>query len=340
MSLQVISAEQPTAFELLDKYAETQDKLKSFILKYDDEGSADIKHNLVPGFENRTLVKGGYFGKLRSDGSSHYFSQKLWGDQPPEKPDRKSAELDPRSLSFLWDGVNMYQYMRSNASPEQDLLFLHPQGQPEARGDGIISTCRSSVLFGYFRDTFARTLDDYKRIDAELRQAGTISVQDQMKDVNGSKCWFITARTKTSKYKIWIDPEHGYNIAKAEIFRKWGGSDLHRPGEISLFTYLRNVQFKMVDGVWVAVEADYGYKWKLIKHGYSNADHHHKITEFILNPDHKALGSFKPSYIRNGTTTHIIGIKGITYRWKDGCVVDKSGKVIMDCRLKEPVKKD
>ncbi len=340
LPLQVAAGEHPTAFELLDKFAETQDKLKSFILKYEDEYSGRSKISFMPGREKPRILNGGYVGEVRSDGHKHYNREKGWGKVRPDLPQSKElVESDPRYLSHLWDGENQYQYMRSNKRAENDILFLVLKGHKRARGDWIIETQRSRGLFGYFEDTFAKAPDDFERIDVELRQAHSISVQQQMEQVSGSKCYVINAKTKNGRHKIWIDPEHSHNIAKAEIFRKWQGPDIHKPEEISLFTYLRNVRFKMVDDVWVTVEADYGSNWKLIKQGYLKEDHHHKIIDFILNPDHAALGSFGLDYIRNGTGVSIIGIKGTQYTWQDGKVVDKKGRAVFDSKSKKSLKK-
>ena len=340
LCLQVVAAEHPTATELLEKYAQTQDKLKSSILKYEDEYSGRSKMSFLPGWERPRILKGGYIGEVRSDGQRHYNREKIWENARPDLPQSNElAESDPRYLSHLWDGENQYQYLRSNVEAENDRLFLTPKGHERAQGDWIIETQRSKALFGFFEDTFAKAPNNFKRIDVELQKARAISVQDQMDDVNGSKCWVITARTKTSKYKIWIDPSHGYNIVRVEISRQWQDSDIHRPEEISLFTYLKNVRFKVVDDVWVPVEADYGADWKYIKQGYLQYDHHHKITDFLLNPDHAALDSFSLGYIRNGTKTNIIGVKGIEYTWQDGQLIDDEGNVIMDCRPKKSTKK-
>jgi hypothetical protein len=48
-----------------------------------------------------------------------------------------------------------------------------------------------------------------------------------------------------------------------------------------------------------------------------------------LNPDHDAPGSFLPDDIRNGAKVYIRGIKGVTYTWQDGKVVDRQGQVVL-----------
>jgi len=309
--LQLATAEVPTASALLERFAASQEKRRSFRLKYEDQYHGKSKLSFKGQAEK--VLSGGYIGELRSDGRRHYSCEKSWErNRPHMSQSKEAAKADPRYRSFLWDGTNKYQYLRSNAGPEWDKLFLMPKGHADARGDDMIAPHRSRVLFGFFEDTQAKAPYGYQRIDEQLRQAGSISVQQKMQDVGGSKCYVISARTKDSRYEIWIDPEHGYNIAKAEIFRGGEGVKFGKPEEISLSTYLKNVRFEKIDAAWVPMEADCGFHWKLIYESYLKEDHHHKITELTLAPSHEALRSFEPSYIRNGTTTYLIGRKGST----------------------------
>jgi hypothetical protein len=325
----------PTAFELLDRYAETQGKLKSFILRYEDQYQADNKISFIPGREKRRLRKGGYIGELRSDGKRHYLLQKNWEESRQHLPTSKtSAVSDPRFVSNLWDGEQRYQYLRSNVHATNDKLFLNLKGHENARGDDIITTSRSRVLFGIFEDTYNLAPYGYNRVDSELKNANRVSVRSKMEDVGGSKCYIIEAQTKYSTYKLWIDPEHGYHISKAEINRGGPGIEWGKHEEIGLFTYLKNVRFKQVNDVWIPIEADYGFDRKLIKSGFEKEDHHHKITKFTLDPDHDAMRSFTPDEIRNGTGVLVIGTKGVSYSWQDGKVVDKSGQVVFDSKSK------
>jgi len=52
-------------------------------------------------------------------------------------------------------------------------------------------------------------------------------------------------------------------------------------------------------------------------------------TTIQINPDHDALNSFSIDGIKNGATTMITGASG-RYFWRDGKVIDKDGKVILD----------
>jgi len=322
--------------ELLEKYAEAHNKLKSFSLEYDDEYQASSKLTFLAGREKPKLTSGGYFGEIRSDGNRHYICERLWGRDIGGQPRSKaSAKSDPRYNADLWDGEKRFQYQHSNAGPANDKLFLISKEHDQIKGT-LVNISRIHNLWGFFDDTYNHL--PYSWIGSELRQTEAVVVQEKMEELAGSKCYVINANTKNSKYKLWIDPNHGYNIARAEIFRGGEGLKWGKPEEVSLFTYLKDVRFERFDNVWVLVEADCGYDRKLTNDGFEKEDHHIKITKFVLRPDHERLGSFRTDYIKNGTTTYVIGVTG-TYTWQDGKVVDENGRVIIDCRPKKPAKK-
>ena len=152
--LQLAAAGYPTASELLERFAVSQERRKFFRLKYEDQYHGKSKLSFKGQAEK--VVRGGHIGELRSDGRRHYSCEKSWQEnRPGMSHSKETAKSDPRYLTFLWDGTNKYQYLRSNADAEWDKLFLMPKGHANARGDDIIATHRSRVLFGFFEDTHA-----------------------------------------------------------------------------------------------------------------------------------------------------------------------------------------
>ena len=62
-----------------------------------------------------------------------------------------------------------------------------------------------------------------------------------------------------------------------------------------------------------------------------NSKYHYKVTQFILNPDHEKLGSFKTDFITNGADVSMEPFRSnVILNWQDGKVIDKNGSVIMD----------
>ncbi|MBN2181814.1 MAG: hypothetical protein JW715_07850 [Sedimentisphaerales bacterium] len=323
-----ISADKiPSAKEILQEYTEGQEKFKSFILKFDCEYAGTIK---LPHIGREGSSKGGYIGEFRSDGKRHLFLRKVWGNARPDLAQTKDmVEKDPRYSCEMWNGENRYQYQRSKEEADRDKVYLVNAEDYKPEIDSLGKAEYVNKLWGVLEDTYTRI--PYKRVDAELKNADTIFVLPQTEEINGSQCYVLNAATKDSKYKIWIDPQHGYNIARATVLRGEECPNFGKPEEISVSGYIRNVKFKKFGETWVPIEGYYGFNRKVIQNGFEKEDCHIRITHFELNPDHDTLGSFEPNFIRNGSPVQIIGLRGISYIWQDGKVLDSNGKIIVDC---------
>lgn len=323
LPLQSIEAKQPTAHELLDKYAETQDKLQSFIVKFERtpyRASSSLQGQLPRlGKEQAT----GY-NEFRFDGRRSKWLFCMWGHvgMSPEFTPKDRAKCGSR----LWDGDTFFQYGR------QEKHTNFPYGSvtqitnfKDNIEEGQKTFCHARLkLRGYF-------YGDHKRIDSILRDTDTISVRDNTQNIAGSDCYVIDAVTKHGKYTLWIDPDHGYNIAKA-IARKTRG-DLWShgllKGESKIYFSLKNIRFKKIDDVWVPMEADTYSSQTWSKGEFWKSSGHIKRTEFVLNPDHDAMGSFLPDDIRDGAKiSYINGVRTRGYTWRNGGPVDENGREV------------
>jgi hypothetical protein len=322
--------------ELLDKYAETQNKLKSFILK----AQTSRKYNSSTKRGGKFSGEYSYEYELRSDGSRFRVRRNIWG--------RPSAILNLTKdealyRSRLWDSETFFRYNRAandKRAPlgELSITWIEEENNKRTKSKNLDRESPGNFIRGYLPS-------DTDRIDTILRKANTISVRDEMENIGGADCYVIEADTKRGEYTVWIDPSHGYHITKATAKR--GAGNVVGPlgytlsGSETRFFLLENVRFKKVDDVWVPVEADLAYGSTF--HGdnyFDNNKIHHKVTDIILNPDHDALGSFIPDDIPDGARVYLNNFnlkarKG-KYTWQDGQVVDKDGRVIMDCRPKKP----
>jgi len=270
----------PTALELLDKYAETQDKLKSFIIK--SETSSESGSSLF----GRGKQKGSSATELRSDG---------------ERSCRLSRHSKGQAAfrRCLWDGQTEFLHtpraLRIGTGDEGSDPAVDVFASPGHAGAGVM---------GYFIGDRSG-----ERVDQVLRDAQRIQLRDRLERVGRSRCYVIDAVTKRGKYTIWIDPRHGYNIAKAEVFREARQCDVvfdeHWKGKLKMFyTSLSNVRFKRIQDVWVPMEADGEFDSESIRSKVWGK-WHYKRTEVVLNPDHEALRSFYPDFVPDGFKTRL-----------------------------------
>ncbi|MBN2590752.1 MAG: hypothetical protein JXA96_12885 [Sedimentisphaerales bacterium] len=325
----VESAKAPVAAEtvesLLDKYTKTVAKYKtSYLSRAEDTSEANMS---MPssGF-TKGIYKQIYKVELRSDSKNYFNRRKNWGDNP-HVPSGKITENDIVYNISLWTGELNFQTTSHPAVTKPKVRIRRKEDLEETAlrnlQNGI--TCNGQVggpIRGFFDGSDVT-------IDKELRNADTITVRPKKEKIKGSDCFVIDAKDKRSKFTIWIDPEHDYNIVQAKIRRNSAGDSSQLD--------LKNVVFKEIDGIWVPIECDYNMSHKYDSGEYFSEDHHHKITEYLINPDHKSLKSFDPnSFVENGAPVNIINASGGQYTWKDGKVIDSYGYEVNLSTMKPP----
>jgi len=319
----------PTVTELLDKYTQALDSTKSFIGNYELVGdhSSDSAQDKKAG----TIS---YRGHVRHDNQRFYYQKYMWGcitsrfpDMPENTPNYNCSIINNRDKRAYW-------HSKSHGVP--GTVSLQPYSEenvPIAWTPGI------SYLTGY--------IESEERLDSVLRKADRIIVSQTTEKVGDSDCFVIEADTKYGRYKLWLDPEHGYHPAKMRqrASGKEGNYYYERkmPERRTIKAYLDNVRFEKIDGIWVPVEADAGHDLRnqppSSDFAFATFDYHYKRTDIILNPDHDKLGSFanpiledpsNDSELMNGTIVrqHLSPNSRSKFTWQDGTLIDKDGKKV------------
>ena len=318
--MQALSTAAPTAEELLDKYAETADKaFSSFICQSKSE--LDKNANYVGEFAYRNGQRTIYrIQEFRSDRKRWKRIDQQWGGI--FKPN--GLEIVPESKKGyyveLYDGKKRYEHNRGPGFPGY-VIISNELVEGATFGTEVAYTVHGAPCLGYLKG-------DYKRFDQILKEAGpeNVSVQQNMEEINGTLHYVIDANTGNGQYRIWLNPEKGYNFTKAELRKKEGdkynyGPPL-RPGNDFLFL-MENTEFREIDGVWIPVKASMKYNFKLPNGGSSEEKITYEITSISMNPDHDALGSFSTDDIQSGA--QVIGVEptGNKYLWHNGKPVSK-----------------
>jgi hypothetical protein len=283
-------------------------------------------------------------GETRFDGQRCSTRERMWGQITPNTV-RSKAE--PYYKSRLFDGQWRFGY-------EQAFWRV---GDPRARPGyvGTLTLQQPSLpprnlieLLDLTDSGLALCLgvlpwDDGRRFDLRLPEATTLQVRDNLElaGAEPSPCYVVEAETPHGHYTVWLDPAHGFQMAKAILLRRPGHQrGAHytlTAGERDLST-VDEVRFAKDGGVWVPVEAT----WRLdntFATGESNSSRGQlRVTKFLLKPDRAALGSFRLDDVRNGARVVIVGATNasgglIQYEWRDGKVLDSEGKVAFDSGL-------
>jgi hypothetical protein len=300
-----------TVSDLLNLYRANQDKVLSFYAKTEDRTVSTDSMESGSRF-TRTV------SEIRIDGDKIDYRTHVWRGLGSEI---KDAPMDEAIFnSSVWDGESLINYRKTN-------MGIASIKRNKIHRDRMVSiTCGDARLTGILEA-------DLEPVDAILRKASTAFVEERMDEVDGFQCHVISAVSRNGSYRVWINPERGYNIAKAEVEKKGGdlawnerldfkpkavpGMKSPPPAIESLSFSMKNILFENVDNVWIPMEADWDVAVKYEDGTVAQDHNHHKRTEMTLNPDHDAMGSFVPD-VPDGTRVIVEGISGVRYRWFGG----------------------
>jgi len=318
--VQASAIEKLSVSELLDRYAANQDKLKSFIVRTEATKIEEVTENGTASHTSRGKWEVEF--RYEEDGGDFraYFS-------PKKVHSVADGSLVPADQHYshlcLWDRNRYIEHYRGQTLNESNVFVSF-----------AAKDMKNAFAIGYPGpgSTLGLLYGDVERFDSILRQSDSISVRDELEQVGLVDCYVINAKSKHGIYTVWLDAEHGYGIAKADVHKGpkdllWGrplGSYIYAPYDISI----RNVRFESIEGIWVPMKADFMVCSKGSTAKRSNLSSvmnvHYRITELHLNPDHDALGSFVPD-IENGTSVRIQEAPGVRYTWQEGMkfVVDE-----------------
>ncbi len=279
-----------TVSDLLTKYQASQNRLRSFIAK----GESTLE---IAGKSGETSRMEKTASEFRCAGSRVNYRVGSLNDEISPCKDRYE--------SFVWDGKSFIEYRQGS---DWDKSRVSVSRYDSDKNKRIAKKYKGAVLMGICGC-------DYERIDLILGKARSISLHDKTDTIGGSECYVIEADTKRGKYKVWIDPAHGYNIASVEV-QKNKRDLIHymEPLKAKMSFSLKNVRFEKIDDVWVPMEAD---TQQTEDNGSKITRWHHKRIEFVLNPDHNTLESFVPDDIPDGTKVKLTG-DSKKYEWRKG----------------------
>lgn len=318
----------PTAQELLDEYAKTVDKTHtSYITQSQIDINSYHKYNgeweYLNGRKDRYLIQ-----ELRCDGEKMKQITQKWGHffNGTQKYFRPEEQKD--YSSYTYDGDKRYQYLTGGDEAGRVIIETKlPATVTDFLNTSLAYGDHISQCFGYLGG-------DVERFDHILKKAvaGRISVKEE--DFNGMLHYVIDAETDRGKYRIWINPEKGYNYSKAAVVRNAGdfymGQGHKVPPESVRRFVIENTEFKEVDGIWIPVKAKVEINDKLPDGAYINMKKNMVLTSITINPDHNALGSFLLTDIREGAMVFFANIPG-KYIWQGGKpIADVSKEVIAE----------
>jgi len=297
------------ALELLDKYATTQDKLQSsFVIKSKTSEKRHIRYSDVPPYRRKSLSgkwQTDTVSEHRYDGERHKFIERRRGDV---KLSRTESREDEYYNYHLWDGKAYIEFFDKDPRGHfRPYLFLIEGKCAIPAKRYFISKCPCGHMLGYFQER-------NERIDATLRESANLRVREETESVGGVECQVIEGDTHNGKYTIWLDPEHGYNMAKVRVERRPGDAPTTGEGKSSPFVpgsrqliTVDNTRFEKIGDAWVLMEAIKESRATWPDGDFSASKYHTERTAVVIDPDHEALRSFLPDEIPGDAGVKIPG---------------------------------
>ena len=311
------------AFKLLDQYQATMSHLSSCIFK--SKGSCDWSAHYTADMDqsqsgHRIVYES---EELRFDGSRYKLCSKRWGPWVPYTYKESNSLYD----FLLWDGTNQWAYHDDpalgpgTAQPKRIRSWLSlTDGEHSRKDHGLDVTLGAAVRVGYLLGYSPLGL---KRVDVILREAGAISVRGKPEVVGGAACSVIDADTKAGRASIWLDPQRGYLIAKAEYHVRGGDFDgvhLQKPGTVMEFK-MTGTRFKKVNETWVTMAGTMEIHKVWLPDGYENYLENYAISEITLNPDFSTMtNAFALEDVREGAQVRVNSARE-NYVWRSGMIL-------------------
>jgi hypothetical protein len=309
----------PSVDELLSRYSQTMDKcLHSFAVKSCSTTDTNWKQSpgslMPPGPDVlHTRDDFRYDGQRTRDISSRWGSIGVHGPTPENNPILRS-EITDFEFSALYSGQR-----------GQGGLIKYDQGplDPEKVKRTLALGWSHACSFGFF--------PFHERIDSYLRRSGKATVRRQTEAVNGSACYVIDARTPEGQLVVWLDPAHGYNIARITVTQRAGdrADDQVLPRGHEVARVFTNTSFQQIDGTWIPTT--YATHTRIYRPGFMvmEGGTRSEVSEFLIDPNHTALKSFDVNDFPEGTRTSYMDngrLLPTWYIWKNGGPVPDTSK--------------
>lgn len=305
----------PSVSSLLDQYTRALDSTSSFIHDFEctSKSSYKLQQNSFQGTKYSR-------GQVRNEGQRLYTTEYSWGDYNNRL--RNLPENEPYYDCSVVNDEMFYQNTKHINRTDGSAARV-------PRREGVETSLSRNSGIG----PMLAYIGNDKRLDEILRNAEHISLREKTETINGSQCFVIEANTQYGQFKVWLDSDHGYH--PAQVMHKTEAGHYYYDhqnvkGDLSK-TYVRNVRFEQIEGVWVPVEAETGSNVIAANEDFVKENCHYKRINIILNPDHEKLGSFADPInenpandpeLQNGTLVRMNHLP-ITYIWKDGKLIPK-----------------
>ena len=222
----------------------------------------------------------------------------------------------------IWTGEQFQfrqQYLGSGMAEEQQIIAVGSYKEEKARRL-LISPYSGSFISGFM-------MGDYQHMCKILKQSSNSKLYGKMETIGNDACYIVEGKTRSGIYKIWIDPNSGFNVRKAIVNKQIGDLLYDQPitagssdrkvvigHEISM----SNVEIKKVGGHYIPISANLIHKYKYNDGSTEQDTWSSKRSKIQLNPNFAEMGAFVMDGIPEGARVIMHEHPGLKYIWADG----------------------
>jgi len=309
---------------LVRNYTGTLAKQQKFALKFTNKTVTTAQifvHPHVPWEEKPTKSTHYVSGEVITDGRRVAVSRNEWG-----QISRRTARAagNPLYSKYTFDGRQAWYYDRDpqNTDEPHGDLSIDPNPRHEPMRAAVQTDVGLSLL-GYI------TIHRIKIDDALRDPSAKLVVRKELENIGGVDCYVLDVSSLYGRGTVWLDPEHGYNMAQAHFSLRTG--DVFKPTNKPITDpwesqfYWKDMTFTLVDDVWFPTQGNFEYSIDCERFWEKTA-HHLKFTDLKLNPDMDAMDAFSTAHIPDGAICsyiyqHVPGVRSTPYIWQDGRVI-------------------
>jgi rhodanese-related sulfurtransferase len=219
----------------------------------------------------------------------------------------------------IWDGRTRYEIYGNRGSAPTRIHVSQSQSHPS--GTILPRGYFGSPVEGYFPG-------DDDNIAVILREESVLGARVSSSTLDGAKCYVVAADINDrGRYRVWLDPEHGYNIRRAEAVKTRGdiyfGQRLPSgQGKLQIVAVqfiLVDVGFRESNGVWLPVSG----QWHITRtYGNGSIDSafvQHRCLEVECTSDDLRFAEAFVPRVPAGTVAYTEGKSSVLREeWADG----------------------
>jgi len=177
-------------------------------------------------------------------------------------------------------------------------------------------------------------IGDKEHVCNILKQSGDSKLYGKTEAIGGNPCYVVEGKTQSGTYKIWIDPNHGFNVRKAIVNKKIGDLYYNKPitarnsGKkvtVECEISMSDVEVEKVGDYHIPISANLTYKKKYSDGTTSHTNWNSKRSRIQLNPNFEEMGAFVMDGIPEGKRINMKDRPGLVYIWADGRFILEAG---------------